>query len=608
MARDQKAVAGIYVRVSSQKQKDQGSSLETQLQRCRDYAFMREYAVAEDYVIAEVMSGALYYERDGLQRLLRAVKARKINVVVFYTIDRLSREELHARMFVDEVTRHGCTIEFVDDAWDDTPEGRLMFSIKAYAAMREREKIKERSERGLNDRVFVHNLPRVGASAPYGTRWVYGNNPRKGEQTQVAFEADPSTFGIVREIFDSLLVGKSIRSIAFELTAKGIPTPKGKSVWTGSIVYYILTNPIYSGTLIANRYAKVHEKKVIENGWRGKPCVTPAEWEQVQQVLKENREMSSRRLPRPEIFLIRGMVFCGACGSAMGIGRNHLNGREPSHGYRCSRGERDARTCPGAPNIRTYIADDIVWQQILPIITNPSIIRREVERMRAGVGDVTEEIADAGKKLDAIKAQMRKLQQTILASDDPDWNAMAQEQLSYILQQKSHWEERKRIAGEQQHSILLENTEIDMIESYIEQVRSKLTTSFTAKRMILRLLGVRVYINAVNTGKPRLSITANIKIGGDNALIDCLCDTDMCCGGGVDGTLPDDHEGRAESGRLTGLGGSFVFRTTSSPEHKARPRERVITFRWEIAIPTGHPSEDTTTQLATSVSERVSQT
>src|SRR5205823_1360976 len=88
---DGPARAAIYVRVSDVKQEKDGSSLQTQEERCRAYAEEHGYCVDPGSVYREVHTGTELWERPRLTALRDAVRRDEVDVVVAYAIDRLAR-------------------------------------------------------------------------------------------------------------------------------------------------------------------------------------------------------------------------------------------------------------------------------------------------------------------------------------------------------------------------------------------------------------------------------------------------------------------------------------------------------------------------------------
>src|SRR5690349_532540 len=92
--------AAIYVRVSTAKQEEDGTSLDTQEDLCRVYAFEHGYKVVSVY--RDVHTGAELFERPQLTRLREAVRQGDVDGVVAYALDRLSRSQAHLGLIFSE--------------------------------------------------------------------------------------------------------------------------------------------------------------------------------------------------------------------------------------------------------------------------------------------------------------------------------------------------------------------------------------------------------------------------------------------------------------------------------------------------------------------------
>jgi len=235
----------VYCRVSSAGQED-NSSLATQEQQCRAYAAERGWTVVGVY--REVHSGAELFERPQLTALREAVRRGEADAVVAFALDRVSRNQAHLGFLLSEWDHAGVALGLVTEELVDTPEGRLLQSVRGFVAEVERMKIRERTSRGLRARV-EGGKPMVGCRPPYGYRW-------EGEKKS-RLVPDPERAAVVQWIFDAALRGESLRSTAHRLTADMVPTPTGRSTtWSASAIHRMLTNPAYSGKLSAYRYTK----------------------------------------------------------------------------------------------------------------------------------------------------------------------------------------------------------------------------------------------------------------------------------------------------------------------------------------------------------------
>jgi DNA invertase Pin-like site-specific DNA recombinase len=149
--------AVIYCRVSSTKQRTEGSGLESQEHRCRQYAEARGYEV-EAVFPDDASGGGDFMKRPGMVNLLRYIDAQpdKPYVVIFDDLKRFARDtEFHIKLR-REFQQRGARIECLNFKLDDTPKGKFVETIFAAQGELEREqnrrqviqKMKARVEKG----------------------------------------------------------------------------------------------------------------------------------------------------------------------------------------------------------------------------------------------------------------------------------------------------------------------------------------------------------------------------------------------------------------------------------------------------------------------------
>jgi site-specific DNA recombinase len=373
--------AAIYVRVSSTQQ-EEGTSLETQLERCHAYAAERGYVVDEEHIYREVFSGTELWERPQLTRMREAVRAGDVAMVIAYAIDRLSRDPVHLGVIISEADHAGVVTEFVTEPLDTSPEGELIRFVRGYAAKIEHLKILERSKRGKLARI-ANGLPLPGRKPLYGYAWA--------DERKTRLRLNPTEAEVVRRIFDLAASGVSLRKIAFMLTEEGIPSPCGHPHWARITISHMVRNPAYTGEAYALRADYTRAKG--GNHYTGKarpredwrplpegvypPLVDGETWDEIQRTLATNRQPASRNCQHPEDYLLRGgFARCGNCGSTMVAGK--ANGLPA---YRCGRANRDRRCSKGAAMYASLL-DEAVWARVVRVLLRPEIVAVEVARLQ----------------------------------------------------------------------------------------------------------------------------------------------------------------------------------------------------------------------------------
>jgi site-specific DNA recombinase len=160
--------AVVYSRVSTDGQERDGTSLDTQERACVEHAQAAGYEVVR--TIRDVCSGATL-DRPGVGELRRMLGAGEADAVVAYAVGRLSRDQMKTAVLVDEVFEAGAKLEIVTEPFEDSATGRLIMSVRAFAAELEREKIAERTQRGKRERARSGRLPQATGAGLYGYRY-----------------------------------------------------------------------------------------------------------------------------------------------------------------------------------------------------------------------------------------------------------------------------------------------------------------------------------------------------------------------------------------------------------------------------------------------------
>lgn len=351
----------IYMRVSTETQADRGT-IEAQ----------REYA--EKYVdLLGISDRVCYYAEDGFtgtialsdrpvgRQMVDDINAGKIKEVMVYKIDRFGRDTRTILNSVYELEQAGAVIKSMTEPFDtSTPAGRFVLSIMAASAALDRDTIIERLVTG------------VYRSARRDGRWMGGIVPLGYRVENHYLMVDDEESKTVRLMFDLALQRYSTTKIAEHLNAMKVPTvynnkgysPKHRTttgLWFPGRVYNILTNETYKGIHVYGKKSKNGKEPIVRNV---PIIIDPEQWDAVQANLKMNQIDSNRK---GVIYLLRGLISCGLCGSAFcGVRR-----RENKY-YKCiGRTKLIGRDrCP-MPSLDCETAENHVWNQILQFAEHP---------------------------------------------------------------------------------------------------------------------------------------------------------------------------------------------------------------------------------------------
>src|SRR5262245_1555122 len=209
--------AFIYCRVSTREQSSEDHySLDNQEQRGRDYAKMKKWQLLK--VRKDVASGK-NDEREGFQELLADIRLKKVDVVIVYRLDRLSRNVKDIYAFLDLIKASGVAFVSVTEGFDTTTAmGRAMLGVAAVFAQLTREMIAENTRDGLMRR----------AEAGY-----FNGNPASFfgfdyDHEQSLLIPNPQNRQVVQQVFDWLTEQKwGQLKIAHALSPQGGPSKTG---------------------------------------------------------------------------------------------------------------------------------------------------------------------------------------------------------------------------------------------------------------------------------------------------------------------------------------------------------------------------------------------
>ena len=392
-------VAAIYARVSSERQREEGT-IASQLAGLRELAAGRGLIVDEELVFCdEGLSGATL-TRPALERLRDRAAEGAFEVLLCHCPDRLARRYAYQVLLLEELARAGVEIVFTrEPERSGSPEDELLRQFQGMIAEYERAQIRERTRRGKLHRARTGSQA-VMSGAPYGYRYV-----RKTEHAEGYWEIDEVEAEVVREVFRRYTEEQmSIAEIARWLSERGIPTRTGKAVWDRSTVWGMLRNPAYRGqaafgkTKMSERHGKPtrptrrrgerHGRRPARHdqpaeAWTLIPVpalVTGEQFELAQERLVENAHFAKRNTRRPGP--LQGLVVCRECGYACYRTSTRTTKRKIVY-YRCIGQDNwrhvGGRVCQSRP-IRADELEPLVWGEVRRLLEGPALVRAEIDR------------------------------------------------------------------------------------------------------------------------------------------------------------------------------------------------------------------------------------
>jgi site-specific DNA recombinase len=369
--------------------------------RGRDPGADAAWQVADTYRDAGYSGGIL--ERPSLRRLIRDVEEDRIQVVVVYKIDRLSRSISQFYQVWGVLERKGVDlVSATQDLNTTTSQGKLMLNMLLSFGQFEREQIGERTR----DKV---------AAARRKGRWTggvpvlgYDVDPRGG---RLLVNEDEAV--MVREVFSIYLRERSLTRVIEEVERRGWR----RKTWTkrdgvlreGSrfdkpSLLCLLRNPLFAG--------KVHHRGTLHDGAHP-AIVDEAVWTQVQGLLRRNGSTGGKDVRNRHGALLRGLLQCASCGSAMNHSFTTKRDGTRYRYYRCATNEkRGAFACPGG-SVPAQEVEQRVVERIREIGKDPVLVAEVARQARDQMDErravLKAEQCQLGKDLKRERASLRRL-------------------------------------------------------------------------------------------------------------------------------------------------------------------------------------------------------
>lgn len=290
----------IYTRKSSEEGLEQGfNSLDAQREACEAFVLSQQHegwkAIPTLYDDGGYSGGNI--ERPALKQLLMDIDQKKVNVVVVYKVDRLTRSLADFAKIVELFDAKGISFVSVTQQFNTTSSmGRLTLNVLLSFAQFEREVTGER----IRDK--------IAASKQKGM-WMGGTVPIGYIGHERTLVIDEGNAKLIRYMYERYLALSSIRALKMELDQAGIYSPQrnytsgkeyGGVPFSRGNLQRILTNPIYIGKI--SHFDKVYEGQ-------HPAIIDHALWEAVQNKRVDSKQAQEQRPKAPSDSLLTGILF-----------------------------------------------------------------------------------------------------------------------------------------------------------------------------------------------------------------------------------------------------------------------------------------------------------
>ena len=372
---------GLYPRVSGHEQED-NYSIPEQIER------MKKYCDAKDWMVYKIYTDAAYsgsnMDRPGLQDMIKDCQQGKIDMVLVYKLDRLSRSQKDTLYLIEDVFEaNGVGFASMTENFDtSTPHGKFIIGILSVFAQLEREKIRERTMIGKDSRAKDGKW-HGGSTIPIGDDYTDGKLVINEHETMQ-----------IKEIAERFLENTPVRTIEREVTKKGYRHKHGE--WDSKTIRRVLSNPLYIGMI-------KHRDSLYEG--EHEPIFDNKTFDAIQEIMDNRREQYGSTKPHQS--LLGGILFCKRCGGR--YARQSYNG---IYSYMCYSRSKKMKKMIKDPNCRnTNYRMEVLEASILDEIRTLAVDPGRIAQVRENrpLTDSTEKIKSITSEIAKIEAQISKM-------------------------------------------------------------------------------------------------------------------------------------------------------------------------------------------------------
>ena len=442
----------IYCRVSTEEQATVGFSIHAQKDKLTKYAESNDWNIV-DYYVDDGISGKNLTERPEVSRLIEDVKKGKIENVLIYKLDRLTRSVKDLIYLIELFDSHNCTFNSQTEKIDTSNAvGRMFVKIIGIFAEFERENLAERVTFGYEQKTKEGNY--TNCNGVFGYDYLTGIGKLKVNKNEAIY---------VKKIFNWYLDGESMVKIAKKLKDLNVPTKRGGH-WNQSTIYSILTNPLYIGNV---RYGVRRKNGFEVCGKNITPILSDDLFNSVSNLMKKRKKFHNKKYSSDDTYYFR-VLRCSLCG-----GKYHAKGQLQSGKkyitYQCN-GHNNNNSCNalGFSHIKIENAFINYLENIKDLEFDTSILKKE---KRVIENNDTLDLQEQTRKLNKKKKDMTEL----FSTDEIDYDTF--KEVKSVIDSK----------------LEVLNNELDKINKYSND--EDLTNEEIIKEVIVNLKNNFIHLN-----------------------------------------------------------------------------------------------------------------
>lgn len=344
--------AAIYIRVSTERQAEEGFSLEAQQSILTDVLERKGLQLYRVYSDPGVSGGS--FKRPGVQAMIEDMKAKRFDTILIHKLDRLSRNLGDLYSFIDMINKIDVRLIIAAQGTEEidtrSPMGKAFLFFSGIWAQIYLENLREETLKGLTKK--MEKGGRHGSRPPLGYT----------HDDEYNLIIVPEEAKLVQEAFSMYLKGIGRNKIAQHMNTFSRLKEGGK--WDAKSIMTIVSNHTYAGY---NHFKPAHwsdERRIITEG-KHEALVSKEDFEKAQKFIK--RRSNGQMSKNSYMYAYSGILKCGNCASNYNGNSTTQKlaggGTQTYKSYRCHHNYLH-KTCD-SPSIQEKLVTQLVFERLI---------------------------------------------------------------------------------------------------------------------------------------------------------------------------------------------------------------------------------------------------
>ncbi len=372
---NEKKIAGLYIRVSTEDQAREGFSLPEQEKRLRAMCEYKGYEIYKLYKDAGI-SAKTGNTRPAFEELLQDIRDKKCNTIVVLKLDRLTRSVFDLEGIMNFLEENNAYLDCANEEINTTnSSGKMVARLLTTVSQNEIERTSERTKFGLSGAIKEGHIP---ARAPLGYKHI-----------DKKLVPDPLTKDIVIRIYNLYFEGKSYYNIATIFNEEQV---LGKTNWKDTGILRIISNEVYKGDYVHGKRTNhpTLYRDVVE------PIVSKEMWDNCQVQKKKNQ----KNYMRTQTYIFLQKLKCPKCGRILAGGASHkIKSDKWYFYYRCENCKNNIHEDKIEDKIKVLLDDILEYDNVVNEFFLP-VLKSKVDNPKV---ELEKELKSLNNKRDRIR-------------------------------------------------------------------------------------------------------------------------------------------------------------------------------------------------------------